>query len=253
MKKKVVLIICIILTINIVSGCYQLNKRLGYFKAGNSSKYNLNKVKTLDESPINGKKIIFLGSSVTKGFAAKNISFVDYIQKRDSIQAIKEAVSGTTLVDNDEKSYVSRLVNNLATVTDVDAFVCQLSTNDATKNLPLGNISDSKTLKDFDTSTITGAMEYIICYAQEKWECPVIFYTGTCYESEPYGKMVDRLLELQKKWDIGVIDMWNDDKLNNIDQSLRKLYMNDDIHPMKAGYLEWWTPKIEENLYRYLR
>lgn len=96
-------------------------------------------------------------------------------------------------------------------------------------------------------------MEYIICYAQEKWECPVIFYTGTCYESEPYGKMVDRLLELQKKWDIGVIDMWNDDKMNNIDQSLRKLYMNDDIHAMKAGYLEWWTPKIEENLYRYLR
>lgn len=56
MKKKVILIICIIFTINIVSGCYQLNKRLGYFKAGNSSKYNLDKVEILDESPINGKK-----------------------------------------------------------------------------------------------------------------------------------------------------------------------------------------------------
>ena len=27
------------------------------------------------------------------------------------------------------------------------------------------------------------------------------------------------------------------------------LYMADPIHPTKAGYLKWWTPKIEEGLY----
>ena len=27
--------------------------------------------------------------------------------------------------------------------------------------------------------------------------------------------------------------------------------MADEIHPTKAGYLEWWTPKMEEFLYQF--
>lgn len=64
--------------------------------------------------------------------------------------------------------------------------------------------------------------------------------------------MVDRLLELQKKWDIGVIDMFNDRELNDIDQDSYNLYMFDKNHPTKAGYLKWWTPFIENYLYNYL-
>lgn len=62
----------------------------------------------------------------------------------------KEAVSGTTLADLNGTSYLSRLKN-------VD-----------------------KT-KQFDTQTVIGSMEAIICYCQETWNCPVIFYTGTKY------------------------------------------------------------------------
>lgn len=28
--------------------------------------------------------------------------------------------------------------------------------------------------------------------------------------------------------------------------------MADKIHPTKAGYLEWWTPKMEQYIYKYI-
>lgn len=252
-KKKGIIISVIALILVISSAVYNVNKFLGWFREGNSGKYSLENVQKLDNSPISNKNIIFLGSSVTLGKGARDISFVDYIGKRDSVNVTKEAVSGTTLVDKGKDSYIDRMKNKLDKNANVDAFVCQLSTNDASQDLPLGEISSSKNLKDFDTSTITGAMEYIICYAKQTWNCKVIFYTEIKYDNKKYGGMVERVLELQKKWDIGVIDMWHDESLNNINEQTRKLYMLDNIHPLKAGYLEWWTPYIEKYLYGYLQ
>lgn len=113
--------------------------------------------------------------------------------------------------------------------------------------MPLGEVSDSKNRDDFDTSTVAGSIEYIISYANDTWNCPVIFYTGTKYDNEQYDKMVDLLYEIQDKWDCGVIDQWNDEELNDISDEQRTLYMvRDGVHPTKAGYLEWWFPNMEK-------
>lgn len=32
-----------------------------------------------------------------------------------------------------------------------------------------------------------------------------------------------------------------------------KLYMFDSIHPTRAGYLLWWTPKFEYKLYEMMK
>ena len=133
-----------------------------------------------------------------------------------------------------------------------DAFICQLSTNDASSAIPLGEISSSRNLEDFDTKTVLGALEYIIVYADTTWHCPVVFYTGTKYDSPAYGKMVEQLLKLQEKYEIGVIDLWDDAEMNQVSEEDYKLYMFDVIHPTQAGYLNWWTPKMEAYLYDYL-
>ncbi len=132
-----------------------------------------------------------------------------------------------------------------------DAFICQLSTNDANVSFELGNVSDSFSIEDFDTSAIAGAIEYIITYARETWKCPVIFYTGTKFDSEKYAEMVDLLLKIQKKHKIGVIDLWNNE-MNSIDREKYDLYMANGVHPKRAGYREWWTPEMEKFLYEYL-
>ncbi len=251
MKKKLKIILSIVLIIVLVAGGYVANM-FGMFNKGNYGEYSLNNIIMKEDSPIKDKTVIFLGSSVTFGYGSLGVSFVDYLEKTDGIIAVKEAVSGTTLVDVKSNSYVSRM-KTIDKNIKADVFVCQLSTNDATKEMPLGEISESFDLNDFDNQTIAGAIEYIIAYAKETWDCPVVFYTQAKYESEHYGKMVDLLLEIQKKWDITVIDLWNDEEINNITDEQKELYLIDHIHPTKAGYKEWWLPAFQEKLYEVIK
>ena len=206
----------------------------------------------VSDSPINGKTVIFLGSSVTFGFGSRGVSFAEFLEKSDGITAVKEAVSGTTLVDFKSNSYVSRM-KKIDKNIKADAFVCQLSTNDATKEMPLGEISDSFNIEYFDTQTVAGAIEYIFAYAKVTWNCPVVFYTQAIYESDHYAKMVDLLLEIQKKWNITLIDLWNNDEINSITDKERNIYLVDHIHPSKAGYKEWWLPEFQKCLYEILK
>lgn len=212
-------------------------------------KYGLEQITAKTDSVLNGKTILFLGSSVTYGAASGGISFADYLEKQDGCIAVKEAVSGTTLVDEGTNSYIERL--NALDLDKVDLFICQLSTNDATQGKNLGEISASTDIEDFDTHTVAGAIEYIIAYAKNTWNCPVLFYTNPKYESAKYEKMVMLLVEIQKKWKIGIIDMWNNEDFNRLSKEQYDLYMADSIHPTKAGYLEWWLPYMECEIEAY--
>ena len=195
---------------------------------------------------IDNKNVIFLGSSVTYG--NNGYSFVEMLANRHHLIYIKEAVSGTALADTDAGSYVSRLTTRVDKSFRADLFICQLSTNDAGRNLPHGKISQGFDYSDFDKSTTCGAIEFIIKYVKETWGCPIFFYTGTKYDSPRYKQMVGDLLLIAKKWDIGVIDMWNDEKLNSISDELVAKYMNDPVHPSTEGYFEHWLPFMESML-----
>lgn len=213
----------------------ELNKSL----AGNSSEYDFSNIQKMENSPVSGKNFFVLGSSVAYGAASFQQAVGEYLCDRLDMNLTKEAVSGTTLVNNGEDSYVARLQKPEYAKNKYDIFMCQLSTNDATKKLPLGQISSSTSLKDFDTNTITGAIEYIVCYAKQTWNCPVYFFTGSYYESAEYSAMVNQLKEISKKWNFKVLNLWDDKTFNNLSDEDRKLYMRDDIHPTKAGYKDW--------------
>jgi lysophospholipase L1-like esterase len=247
MKKKIIALIAVTLAVCIVAAsCYVCNM-FGVFKKGNYGETALENIELNQNSVLNGKTVIFLGSSVTEGFGSMGISFVDYLEKADGVIPVKEAVSGTTLADIGKKSYISRL-KRINPDIKADAFVCQLSTNDATKNIPLGEVSAGFELDEFDTSTVAGAVEYIIFHVRLLWDCPVIFYTQAKYDSEQYAQMVELLGKIQRKWDITVIDLWSSEEFNAITQEQRSLYLVDKIHPTKAGYLEWWLPEFEKEL-----
>ena len=201
-----------------------------------------------EEYELKGKTFIFLGSSVTYGSAADGRSFVELIAERCDCTCIKWAVSGTTLAETNDRSYVSRLRDNSVDVPACDHLIVQLSTNDASNNIALGTLSESKSIADFDTKTVIGAIEYIIAYAKEKWDCPVSFYTGTKYTSSQYQSMVDALLQIKEKWDIGVLDLYNDPEMNAVTSEDYQRYMADPIHPTDVGYEDWWLPKFEQFL-----
>ena len=196
------------------------------------------------DNPLNGKHIVFLGSSVTYGAASNGVSFVDFLAEKMGCRVTKEAVSGTTLVDDAPDSYICRM-KKLNPEMKVDLFVCQLSTNDATQMKDLGETCRTYDMDDFNTLTVAGAIEYIIAYARKTWKCPVAFYTSPRYDSARYAAMVGLLQTIRRKWDIALIDLWNDSIFNDITAGQRSRYMADPIHPTREGYLEWWTPYLK--------
>ncbi len=266
MKKRILIALAVVVGLVFVlwlglRGYIAIEEKKRADAPGNAPEYDAKNLEKHPDSPLQGKTILFLGSSVTYGAAAEAQSFVELFETLDGVQPIKEAASGTTLVDKlsitaliafgDGDSYVKRL-KAIDTNAAVDCVVCQLSTNDAAMKYPLGEISSSEELSSFDTQTVTGAMEYVIRYCQDTWHCPVVFYTGSYYDSPEYAAMVQRLLELQEKWDIGVIDLYTDAAFNDIDADTYSFYMYDPIHPTKAGYVQWWMPKMERELIEFL-
>ena len=200
-------------------------------------------------TPLSGKTVIFLGSSVTYGACSEGYSFVEELSARTGLIPVKEAVSGTTLADVEDASYIARM-RRLPADLRPDLFLCQLSTNDATRGLPLGDISPGRDPADFDSRTITGALETVIVHALETWGCPVLFYTGTRYDSPAYADMVERLLALGEKWPIHVLDLWHDPAMLAVSPEDYARYMHDPIHPTREGYVAWWTPRFEAFLTR---
>jgi len=219
-------------------------------KPGNSDEFSADRAEKLDHSPLEGKNIVFLGSSVTYGAHSLGESFVEFLAKRNGFTYVKEAVSGTTLATKYGRNYVDRMRENIDVNEKFDMFVCQLSTNDATRKVPLGAVSDSFSILDFDTDTVAGAIEYIAAYVKGTWGCPLVFYTGTKYGSERYADMVKLLFELKEKWGFEVIDLWNDEVRNSVSDEQYAFYMSDPIHPTRAGYRDWWAPIMERELYR---
>lgn len=215
--------------------------------AGNAKQYSIQNVERLSDSPLEGMNICYLGSSVTYGASSLQESFVEFIAKRNGTTFVKEAVSGTTLATTgaDDGSYVTRM-KILDKNAKFDLFICQLSTNDASQNKPLGSIDSA------DTATVCGAINTIIDYVKETWNCPVIFFTNAFYENDSYSAMVSAVKKIAEIKKIGVIDLYTDTAFNDITNEQHELYMADKIHPTKAGYLEWWTPKMEKYIYKYI-
>ena len=123
---------------------------------GNSKIYDLSRVGRQANSKLTGKKILFLGSSVTLGSHSGKVSFVDYLQKRNGIVAEKNAVSGTTIADPTRlrtvnNSYVSRLSRVKETKNLV---VCQLSSNDARTDIQ-SPIKDTAVAEATDPGAVT--------------------------------------------------------------------------------------------------
>lgn len=197
---------------------------------------------------LKNKTLVFLGSSVTYGSAAGGFSMCEYLSETTGANVVKWAVSGTTLADTDETSYVSRMISEMESQDKCDCFIVQLSTNDAGRGCDLGVISDSFDRAEFDRTTTLGAIEFIISAAREKWGCPISFYTGTYFDRPHYQIMVDKLHEISKKWNIGVIDLWNDSEMRAVSAEDYAVFMNDPVHPTKIGYEKWWGPKFAKYL-----
>ena len=250
------------------------DSQVGEFEAGDN-RFKLNRIDEKEDSPLKGKTIYWLGSSVTYGVNSEHLSMADYLAARTGSTSVKDAVIGTTVLDTgaeNSKSYTSRLINSeyFDTSATIDAFICQISTNDAkSENLEFwGAITDADVtdMDDFDLSTSIGGVEFIIAYVTETWRCPIYFYSGSYFGDEglrsnddpagsDYERFVNEVIAVAEKWNaidgytVEVIDLFHDEEFSaRVSDAYYEWCMKDAIHPLQAGYLQWWTPYFEEFL-----
>ncbi len=224
------------------------------------------------ENALNGKTLYFLGSSVTLGMRSEECAVPDYLEAIDGMHCVKDAISGTTLISEEEgDSYYARLVHSkhFDKEADIDAFVLQLSTNDAQESRldKWGEITSDNVFSadSFDIRTTYGAIESILVYVEKTWDCPIYIYTNAYFEDEglrsigntkgsDYARLVEGARQIVSKYDahedyeVHMIDLFNDKEFNAISDEDYRFYMADAIHPYRTGYLYWWTPYFEARL-----
>lgn len=204
--------------------------------------------------PKQGKKILFLGSSVVEGAAALRDGPAEYIAAVDGAIIEKSSYSGTTIAYQDERSYAPRMLE-YTKEDGFDAVVLQLSTNDAGQGVERGEISVSYDPADFDKYTFCGSMELMLEHCKNELQCPVIIFTVTSFgqkeemfQEDNYAGLIELTKQLCEKWDVSLLNMWEDEELNNITEEQFKDWMANASHPCKKGYLEWWLPEFEKAL-----
>ena len=134
-RKKIVMIVVIVVVILVVIQMVLLGLLggMGPLKGlqemrmkrlpGNAEEYDFANLEENEYSPMKGETMFALGSSVTYGAASMEQAVGEYLTTRLGMNLVKEAVSGTTLVDSGSSSYVSRMKNNLDPDADCDVFL----------------------------------------------------------------------------------------------------------------------------------
>ena len=141
----------------LITAIIALRVFFGLGHPGNAAPYALRRQLPRDNSPLRGKTILCLGSSISSGFSSGGVSFLDYLARIDGCRIIQETVSATTLADRGYFSYLKRLRRRMARMPQApDCFLCQLSTNDATFRSVPGRVSRCFRAEDFDVSTTVG-------------------------------------------------------------------------------------------------
>lgn len=254
MKKLFSLLISFILNFSMVSCMYEYESSDSVGESVGESVSESDNSEVVQPVTLEGKKIAFLGSSLTVGDGG--YSMCEYLSENHGCEITKWAVSSTWLIHRDDgTSYVERLTQNVDKLDKCDFLICQLSTNGS--GIPIGEVSDSYLSEDFDTTTIIGAVEYVIAKSKETWGCPVAFYTVAHFNSKEYPTWVSALYKVQQKWNkgrtyFGVIDLYGDEEFNDITDEQRKAYFKSDgVHVTRKAYEEWWGPKFADFLLEY--
>ncbi|WP_165496283.1 SGNH/GDSL hydrolase family protein [Alloscardovia theropitheci] len=201
---------------------------------GNAHQFDVTTIKA-ESSELSGKTLFALGSSITWGYASGGQALGEYLAQRFNLHLIKDAVNGTSIAGDASDTYVARLKKHNHHTDSPDMFLIQLSTNDVWQG--------------FNEDDVITSIREMIAYIEQEWNVPIVFYTNTHFDNEQYAQTVSALQDVCKqKSRCSLINLWNNVSLNNVTANQLKLYMYDNIHPTRAGYMTWWGPEVARQL-----
>ena len=165
---------------------------------------------------LTGKKILFLGDSITaatkddKGLGG----WAGRVGRNYGAITTNAGWSGASVSTNKSSRIIAKMQENKNNTYDY--VILHGGVNDAMTSAPLGAVSDSKNVSDFDIATYVGALEELIYRAKEyfpnakigfivNYQTPNSTWGGYTKNMAPYFHMAKQVCE---KWEIPYIDLF---------------------------------------------
>ncbi len=142
----------------------------------------------------------------------------------------------------------NRIINQIEVVKDntYDYVILHGGVNDAMDSLPVGTMTDSTDVADFDTTTFAGALEELFARAKEyfgektqigyivNYQTPMSNWGGATRDMSAYVKVA---LQICDKWKVSYLDLYDDQDFNqNVMKVSTKDNLMDYLHPNDSGY-----------------
>ena len=213
---------------------------------------------------LTGKKIAFLGDSITEGCGASDISHVfwNVLGQRTGAKVYGYGIGGTRIApqqhlqDWEQENYYESRVDGM--IGDADIVVVFGGTNDfGHGDAPFGSLMDE------DKRTFCGAMHSLCRKLIEKYPAAqLVILTPTHRSSEddgPYNEIgvrlscnlqgyVDAIIRIAGFYAIPVLDLYRVSGIQPRVEALKQRYMPDGLHPNDAG-----NERIAEKLIGFLK
>lgn len=201
----------------------------------------------VQDSVLNGKTALFVGDSICYGSQdeAKKSAWAGRIAEHYGLDFYtNNGVSGASLstARADRQGRILWQVTREAAY-QYDYVILHGGVNDAWDSYPVGEVSSSFDVADFDVNTYAGALEELFYYTIRDHGTSAIGYlmnfkapsctSGRISDMSEYFAVGKQICE---KWKVPYLDMYNSAEITEALKFTTKTYTNDYIHPNAAGY-----------------
>jgi len=191
-----------------------------------------------------GKKVNFLGDSITAGFST-TIIYHEIIKEKLGLEIARNyGISGTRIAKHSEDEGSSMSTRFSEMEDDADLIIVFAGTNDfGHDNAPIGYFSDRS------NSTFYGACHVLMQGLIEKYYKKTIafitpihrdFYEDVSHEVNKSGntlkQYVNMIKEVAEYYAIPVLDLYAVSGMQPKVEVIRKYYVPDGLHPNEAGH-----------------
>ena len=224
-------------------------------------------VEVKTDSPLYGKSALYCGDSISYGHYdnVPGTAWAGRLEAQYGLDGDNRSKSGWCL--STVRSVRDRIVSQLKGAKDnsYDLVVLEGGVNDAWGKTdgsgvyaPVGEMSDSFDVSDYDITTFAGGLEELFYTAKQQFPNAQLVYISMFYmpkapahtnrvsDMEQYYAEAERICE---KWGVAYLDLYHNDELSNalgVQQGSNQ-YLQDPVHPTAKGY-DVMLPYIAEFL-----
>ena len=206
------------------------------------------------KGPWAGKNVTFVGDSITAGTNCDGKTYWELLQENLELGSVETmAIPGSCIsATSDYGNEYEPLINRFNDVPESDLITIFMGTNDYGHDTPLGTIDDITDVSFY------GALNVIVPALQEKYpEAKIVFITplhrygfginSATGETHTFDSVsngagptledyVNAIKAVCEKYNVSVIDLFNELELDPSAEETREYYMQDGLHPNAAGH-----------------